>query len=507
MKKTKRRGGGLAVIDEKVLLHDGSEDVELQHYQSQQTETYKDVILGDNLNDVQRAQIKNLLLEFEQIFSDVPGRTNLLEVEIKVKPGHEIKAKTYPIPFALRDDASKECESMLKQQLIERSFAETTSPLIMIRKPDMSFRLVTDFRAVNKIIQNDLEPIPQVDEIWNKVQGSQWYSKFDLTKGFYQLPLKESSRDITSFQSPLGLMRYCVLPFGIQIAPSAFSRAMRMLLKGSQNLEHFFDDVLAHTSSWEDHLLALRDFFSRVRAANLTLRPTKCQIGLPQVNYVGFTMSREGILPIKAKVAEILDVPRPRTKKQLQSFIGMIQFYRRFVPNFSSIAVALTDLTKKKEPNTLVWGPMQNEAFLLLKQKLAEGPILIWPDLNKDFFVQSDASGLGLGAVLLQEVDGLKHPVCYASRKLLPRETRYSTIERELLAIVWGIQKFQLYLYGKRFFLETDHQPLTYLYTSQPQNHRLLRWALILQQYDVTVLSIKGSDNHLADFLSRCPRD
>jgi RNase H-like domain found in reverse transcriptase len=183
--------------------------------------------------------------------------------------------------------------------------------------------------------------------------------------------------------------------------------------------------------------------------------------------------------------------------------LGMTNFYNKFIPQYSSLAVPLTNLTKKREPDRLNWSQEHDQAFQALKDCLAKDPILVWPNRNEDFHLQTDASGIGIGAVLLQLVDGVKHPVLYASRKLLDRETRYSTIERELLAIVWAVQKFQLYLYGKPFWLETDHQPLVYLNTSQPSNHRLLRWTLILQQYQIRISSIKGKDNHMADFLSR----
>jgi hypothetical protein len=209
------------------------------------------------------------------------------------------------------------------------------------------------------------------------------------------------------------------------------------------------------------------------------------------------------IQPRAEKIEKIAGASRPETKKQIRSYLGLIGYYQKFIPNFASIAAPLTDLTKKNQPNKVSWGDAQEVAFQELKQHLMNYPILRLPDWTAEFILQTDASNSGAGAVLLQEVDGVKHPIAYASRKFLPRETRYSTIEREGLAIVWALQKFQVYLFGKHFWLETDHQPLIHIQRANPVNGRLMRWALILQPYCFTIRSIKGSENVGADFLSR----
>jgi len=193
----------------------------------------------------------------------------------------------------------------------------------------------------------------------------------------------------------------------------------------------------------------------------------------------------------------------PVTKKQLRSFMGLIGYYRAFVPNFAAIAVPLTDLTRKGSPNQLVWSETHEHAFQSLKRYVCNPPVLRLPDVRKSFTLQTDASCDGIGAILLQEEEGVKHPVAFASKKLLPRERNYSTIEREALAIVWGVRKFENYLYGQHFFLETDHHPLQYLLKAKYNNGRLMRWALALQPYRFTITAIKGSQNVGADFLSR----
>lgn len=290
------------------------------------------------------------------------------------------------------------------------------------------------------------------------------------------------------------------MPFGLVSAPATFSRAMRKLLDGSLDLNNYLDNVLCHTVEWARHLCSLRDFFLRVRRAGLTLRPSKCTIGEKNVVFLGHKVGDGVIQPNAEKIIKIAEASRPENKKQVRSYLGLVSYYRKFIPNFASVAAPLTDLTRKNQPKKVDWGEVQDIAFQQLKKHLMNYPISGLPDWNSEFVLQTDASNYGARAVLLQEVDDVKHPVAYASRKFLPRETRYSTIEREGL---WALQKFQVYLFGKHFWVETDHQPLIHLQRANPVNGRLMRWALILQQYNFTVRSIKGFDGVGADFLSR----
>jgi len=264
--------------------------------------------------------------------------------------------------------------------------------------------------------------------------------------------------------------------------------------------------VLTHTPDWERHLSALRDFFNRIRQAKLTLRPSKCEIGESKVSFLGHSLS-EGVLSPKADtVDKILQAPPPRTVKQLRAFLGLASFYRKYVPNFAVIAAPLTDATKKGSPHEIPWNDAREKSFQELKKKISSPPILRLPDVSQPFILQTDASHLGIGTVLLQEDSaGEKRPIAFASRKLQPRETRYSTIEKECLAIVWGTAKFQEYLCGTEFILETDHRPLQYLRQAKFQNGRLMRWALALQPYRFLLRAIRGRDNVGADCLSRNP--
>lgn len=248
----------------------------------------------------------------------------------------------------------------------------------------------------------------------------------------------------------------------------------------------------------------MEEFLERLRAAYLTAKQSKCVFGFQSLECLGHIAGEEKLLPVPEKVAAIQEFSTPTTKKQVRSFLGLVGFYRRFIPNFSAIAAPLTDLTRKGQPNKCIWGQQQENVFTSLKYALIATPVLKLPDMSKPFILQTDASeDAGVGAVLLQEEDGVKKPVFYACQKLKSHQLSYSTIEKKCYAIVWAVQKFQRYLYGKEFLLETDHQPLVYCSHVKVSNARLMVWALLLQPYIFRIVAIKGSKNVSADCLSR----
>lgn len=226
-------------------------------------------------------------------------------------------------------------------------------------------------------------------------------------------------------------------------------------------------------------------------------------LGFPEVEFIGHEVDDEDIKPRSQKVDEILRVDRPRTKRQIQAFVALVGYYGKFIPHFADIAAPLTELTKKNHPNVVKWGKDEEEAFQKLKCTLAEAPVLKILDCSKIMYVQTDASDLGVGCCLMQEYDGVLHPVRYASRKLKGAERHYSTIEKECLAIVWAVDKLRVFLYGREFVLLTDHKPLTYINETRSKNGRVMRWSMFLQDWTFRIESIKGVDNLAADYLSR----
>lgn len=466
-------------------------------------ESSADIHISDYLSDEQKKEVNRLVNEFPDVFTDRPGLTSLIEHDIRTTTEIPVRLKPYPIPFAMVEKVNEEVKRMLDMQVIEPSESAYSSPIVLVKKKDETFRFCIDMRALNRITVFDAEPMPNIEDLFSKLSGHKFFSRFDLSKGYWQVPLTSSSKHKTAFRTPNGLFQFKVMAFGLVSAPATFSRLMRKLLKGMEDLDNFLDDILIFSKTWLDHLQVLRQLLLRLRDANLTARPSKCCIGFPKLECLGHMVS-EGILePHPDKIKAIEDAPRPTTKRQVKSFLGLIGFYRRFVPNFSHVAAALTDATKKGQPNKVKWGDAQENAFRALKKALVSNPILKLPDFSASFILQTDASESGLGAVLLQGENELKMPVTYASRKLKGSEKAYSVIEKECLAIVWAIQKFARYLYGKEFILESDHQPLVHLNRKALANSRLMRWALALQPFRFKIMAIRGKDNVGADYLSR----
>lgn len=466
-------------------------------------QTWKDVHINGDLNDNQKQEVREVLQQYEDVLSDVPGRTDLVQHKINLVQEQIIKVKPYKIPFSLRAEVNAELEEMRKLNIIEPSVSPFSIPMVIVKKSDNTHRVCLDFRKLNNLTEFDSEPMSDPENIFAHLRGSNYYTKIDLCKGYWQVPLDEKSRQYTAFQTDKGLFQFVVLPFGLVNAPATFNRMMRLFLSDMPGVHHFLDDILLCTRTWNEHILLLRKVLGKLRDAGLTAKPSKCEVGMTTMEYLGHSLGEDRLWPLEDKVEKVLAAPRPTTKKTLRSFLGLSGYYRKFMPHYSTIAAPLTDLVKKQKPNLLQWDNSHERAFRSLQRSLSSKPVLLLPKLDDQFILRTDASKVGLGAVLLQEQDGEKQPIAYASRKLLPREQRYSTIEKECLGIVWGITKFSVYLYGKPFILETDHKPLAYLHSSKELNSRLMRWALMLQSYMFHVKVLKGSENVGADFLSR----
>ena len=496
---------GVAVIRED---QEATKSSKIGHSQTpalRASETSDDVKVDEHLSASQQQEITSLLNEFQDVLTDLPGSTLLCEHDIQLTSKEPIRRRPYALPHALQNTVKNEVEAMLKMGVVEPSTSPYASPIVLVDKKDGTKRFCVDFRALNQITVFDAEPLPDPEHIFASISRDRYFSKFDLTKGYWQVPVKEEAKPYTAFVTPAGLFQFRKMPFGLVNAPATFSRMMRLVLNGLENTHNFIDDVLVHSENWEDHVNTIRALLSRLREVGLTAKPSKCEVGKQTVEFLGHVVGKGTLQPQPDKLTQVRNAKRPETKKELRSFLGFVGYYRRFIPNFAALAVPLTDLTKAKLPNRIEWGEPQEVAFTALKNRLSTPPILHLPDCTRQFFLRTDASNTGIGVVLLQEKDdtGEKFPVSYASRKLLPRERGYATVEKEALAIVWGIQKFEPYLYGREFVLQTDHQSLSYLQKSKLTNARIMRWALALQPYRFRVDSIKSSQNVGADFLSR----
>ncbi|KAK7097946.1 hypothetical protein V1264_004849 [Littorina saxatilis] len=479
---------------------DGEELLELGDLHKK--EGLDDVKLGPDLTEDQQKELHDFMGDFTHRFCDVPGSTSLVEHEVHLTSDVPVRSKPYPIPFQARESLKKDIDNMLKMGVIRESSSPYSSPVVVVKKKDSTNRVCIDFRKVNKITVFDPEPMPTATDLFRQLTGSKIISKIDLSKGYWQIPVSEEDIPKTAFATPDGTYECLRMPFGMVNSGATLKRGMRKMLKGMKNVVYYWDDLLVHTETFAEHLETLRELFSRLTKANLTVRPSKCILGTDNVDFIGYSLEegQKGLL--LENVTKILNAPRPETKKQVRSFLGLAGYYREFIPNFAAITAPLSDMTRKGCPNQILWGPAQEKAYQTVRDLMSRDPVLRLPDTAKEFILRTDASDEGIGAMLMQEHGGKPFPVSYASKKLSGAEKNYSTMEKECLAIVWGIKKFELYLQGVKFVLQTDHKPLTYLNSAKFVNNRIMRWVMYLQNFDMRVESIKGSDNVGADFLS-----
>ena len=472
--------------------------------ETKQTEDVSNIHFFENLSEQQKHEAKEICNTGKTCWTDVPRTTNLLRCEVKVTEKNPVFIKPRAIPHALVGSVEKEISEMLRLGVIEPAESPYNSPIVLIKKKDQTYRFCADLRGLNDVIEPDHEPVSDVEHLFQSLGKAKYFSKIDLTKGYWAIPINEEDRNKTAFITSKGQFRWVNMPFGLKTASGVFNRMMRKLLGPLKrdDVHHFMDDILIATETWEEHKEALKAVIQRLEEANLAAKPSKCYIGYNQLPYLGHEVGGGARWPEKEKVEKISSSKPPTTKKEMRSFLGLTGFYRSYIPNYAQMTAPLSDMTKKERPEKLKWNENEINSFRHLKQALCENPVLRMPDYEKPFVLRTDASDRGIGAVLLQEHKGRLHPIAYQSRKLQNAELNYSVVEKECLATVWGVQKFERYLYGKHFVLETDHQPLKFLQRN-PSNPRLMRWSLQLQPYDFHVRVIPGKDNHGADYLSR----
>ncbi|MBN3289911.1 POL2 protein, partial [Polypterus senegalus] len=460
--------------------------------------------LGEELTPKQRQELAQTLRAIPEVVSESPGRTALIEHDIVTEPGVIVRERPYRLPEAKRAEVELEVKRMLDMDIIEESHSPWSSPIVLVSKPDGSWRFCNDFRRLNQISKFDAYPMPRIDDLLERLGTARYLTTLDMTKGYWQIPLTASAKEKTAFSTPSGHWQYKVLPFGLHGAPATFQRLVDRVLTPHQSYSAaYLDDVVIYSGTWEEHLLQVAAVLRTLAKAGLRINPRKCFFGLKEAKYLGYLVGQGQVRPQSSKVKDILEWPRPSTKKQVQAFLGLAGYYRRFVPRFSERAAPLTDLTKKGAPLYVVWTDKAEHAFSDLKKALTSAPVLRTPDFGLPFILQTDASDTGLGAVLSQSVDGVEHPVMYLSRKLMDRETRYAAVEREALAIKWAVTHLRYYLLGREFALVTDHAALQWMSLHKESNPRVTRWFLDLQPYKFTVTYRRGTLQANADALSR----
>ena len=452
----------------------------------------------------QLADIEQILADYKPQTDGSFGEAVGLVHEISTE-GHDPSwTPPHRIAPAWRAPLKDEVRAWLEQGIIKPSNSPWSSPVVPVRKPDGSLRLCIDYRALNKITTPDPYPIPRIDDLIDELNDAKYLTKIDLNKGFLQIPVHPKDQPKTAFQTPWGKYEFTRMPFGLMNAPSTFQRSMNIVLQGNEQFANcYIDDIVVHSKTWEDHVKHIRTVLEQLKQFGLTANPKKCVWGVAEIEYLGYMVGRGKVSIPQLRVKALREYKRPMTKKDLKSYLGMLGYYRRFIPGFSSIALPLTEATSLKSPNQIRWTQSMESAFNTLRDTLCDHTQLTIPSPEDCFLLATDASGKGIGAVLSVTRSGAHLPVAYFSRKLTGAEHNYAITELECLALVKAVEHFGHYLVGRHFVVTTDHKALEALQTSKRLTGRLARWALSLQHLSYTVQYKAGATHQNADGLSR----
>ena len=464
---------------------------------------------GVSLDLNQQEQLFAVLKQHRKAFAAGPGdcgRTDQVRHRIQTPNCAPVRQAPRKLPAGLREEARQALTDMLERNVVSPSQSPWSSPVVLVRKRDGSARFCVDYRKVNALTTKDAYPLPRIDETLDTLSGAKWFSTLDLISGYWQVEIEECDREKTAFCTSEGLYQFNVMPFGLCNAPATFQRLMDTVLAGLQ-WDHclvYLDDIIVVGRTFEEHLTALRLVLERLERAGLKLKPTKCHLCQSEVQYLGHVVSAQGVAVDPSKTDRVRNWPKPQNKLAVQQFLGLASYYRRFVPNFATIAQPLHRLTEKTVP--FVWNEGCQHAFEKLKEKLTTTPILAFPDFSCTFLLDTDASDYGIGAVLSQvATDGGERVIAYASRVLSKPERNYCVTRRELLAVVYFTDHFRQYLLGRQFSLRTDHQSISWLQNFKEPQGQLARWLERLQEYDFTIVHRPGKHHGNADALSRRP--
>ena len=460
------------------------------------------------LTQMEASKLHCLLQEYTHIIStsdrDI-GRTSVVRHSIDTGDASPVRQPARRLPFHQREKVRQLIDDMLSRGVIEPAAGPWSSPIVLVPKKDGTTRFCVDFRRLNNLTRKDAHPLPRIDDTLDTLSGARWFSTLDLASGYWQVELNPADREKTAFITPFGLHQFRVMPFGLCNAPSTFQRLMEHVLAGLHwtSCLVYLDDIIIFSKTLEDHLQQLREVFEHLEKAGLKIKPTKCCLLRKSVRYLGHIISEKGVQTDPDKTRCVAEWSQPTDLKELRQFLGFASYYRRFVRNFAHIAAPLYHLTEKGK--NWCWSDDCEEAFSTLKHRLTSTPVLSFPRFDQEFTLDVDASAIGLGAVLSQEVQGVEQVVAYASRTLSKAERQYCATRREMLALVWGTRQFRPYLYGRRFRVRTDHNALRWLQSFREPEGQVARWLELLSEFDFRVAHRAGVKHANADGLSRTP--
>lgn len=464
-----------------------------------------------SISRVEKQTVDGILSRHGKVFEPGMGKIKGMTAKITLREdSRPIFHRARPVPFAIRERVATELDRLVESGVMCKvNHSEWATPIVVVPKADDKIRICGDYKVtVNTCVMKEHYPLPNAEDLFATLAGGKYFSKIDLSHAYQQLELEKESRSYLTINTQKGLYQYVRLPFGVSSAPSIFQGTMDKMLSNIEGVCCFLDDILITAATEEEHLVILDRVLSRLERYGVKVNKAKCEFVKKEVEYLGHKVDCNGLHPTKEKLQAIAAAPEPRNLMELRSYLGLLNYYGRFIKDLSTWLQPLHVLLRSGVAWN--WTKSCRVAFEQTKKILMESDFLVHYDNKLPLKLACDASQYGLGAVLSHCIDGRERPIAFASRTLSAAERNYPQIEKEALSIIFGVKKFHKYLYGRHFILITDHRPLVTILgpkTSVPTLAavRMQRWALMLQMYDYSVEFRKSSDHANADAMSRLP--
>ncbi|UYV78640.1 K02A2.6-like, partial [Cordylochernes scorpioides] len=465
-------------------------------------------ILVNHLEEIREHELKELLEHNRNVFSQHAIDLGKVAIQHKIitKSEQPISLRPYRRPLKEYEEIAEQVKELLEHKLIRISDSPWAFPVVMVPKKDGNKRMCIDYRRLNEITLDDRQPLPHIQDMFDRLHGSSFFSTLDVAWGYWQIEMDPQSIQKTAFVTNDGHYEFLVMPFGLKNAASTFQRIIQHILgellwKGTCS---FQDDILVYTKTWQEHIELLSKVFDKLRQYNMKLKLSKCIFGRTEVKYLGHIISHNQLKPDPGKVKSIQDFPRPDTVKKVRQFMGLANYYRKFVKDFSKISFPLVRLTRKNQP--FIWNEEVEESFAKLKMALSTKPVLAIYNPDYPSKVYTDASKYGIGAILTQiGPDNEEHVIAYYSKTLQPHQENYSAYEMECLAVIQATDHFHVYIENQPFEIITDHAALQWLFTMKKPKPKYFRWILSLSSKSCNIVHRSGKQQTHVDALSRLP--